>query len=176
MVGKQTKVCSECGVEKDAESDFYHSGARNRSYRRPDCKDCCKLRQAKRYERDSEKLKEYGRNYYWKAVAKDPETSLKIGFRNKLNKYGITEARYEQMLSEQDGKCAICRKEETWIGTRKYIKGPNRLSIDHCHDSGIVRGLLCHDCNTKLAVLERHDWLPHAIAYLSKFGDGNGNY
>jgi hypothetical protein len=63
------------------------------------------------------------------------------GYRNRryLAKYGVTIEWYEKQLLKQNGACAICLRPP---------KG--RLAIDHCHDTGRVRGLLCFDCNSGL--------------------------
>lgn len=56
--------------------------------------------------------------------------------------YGITQQEYDVMNTQQRGRCGICGKKPS--GRNK------RLSVDHCHTSGKVRGLLCHRCNTAL--------------------------
>lgn len=61
-------------------------------------------------------------------------------------KYGITLADYERMRDEQGGLCAICRQPET--AKRRGVV--MRLAVDHCHDTGKVRGLLCSSCNNGL--------------------------
>lgn len=64
-----------------------------------------------------------------------------------LNKYGITIAEYDAMLEKQGGVCKACSEPET----RKGRDGePVALHIDHCHETGRVRGLLCHRCNCAL--------------------------
>ncbi len=77
--------------------------------------------------------------------------------RIKLN-YGLSVDEYNIMLKQQEGCCAICQL--------RCKRG--RLAVDHDHDTGVVRGLLCLSCNTALgqfrdspAVLER------AFKYLS---------
>lgn len=64
--------------------------------------------------------------------------------QNRTSKYkrlfGITIEEYDRMLSEQDGLCAICRKPPI----------NRRLAVDHDHDTGLVRGLLCPPCNRAL--------------------------
>lgn len=74
--------------------------------------------------------------------------------------YGIEMAEYDAMLAAQGGVCAICKGPHRGVG--------KRLHVDHCHDTGKVRGLLCGNCNTFIGLAE-HD--PHrlrqAIAYLS---------
>lgn len=52
--------------------------------------------------------------------------------------YGITAEQYQQIYDAQGGYCYICRRAR---GLKK------RLSIDHCHATGTVRGLLCQRCN-----------------------------
>ena len=82
--------------------------------------------------------------------------------------YGITSEEYWAIYEHQGGFCYICRRAN---GKRK------RLSVDHCHATGIVRGLLCTACNRNVlghlrddpAALERgRDYLksPPAIAVL----------
>ena len=61
--------------------------------------------------------------------------------------FGITVADYWRMHDAQRGVCAICKRPETRPTPHG---GPPRLSIDHHHGSGRVRGLLCTDCNTAL--------------------------
>ncbi len=73
-----------------------------------------------------------------------------LGRRHSLKTtYGINVERYEEMMSEQGGCCAICNKPESSVrsGRIKY------LSVDHCHKSGLVRGLLCQRCNAAIGLL-----------------------
>ena len=59
-------------------------------------------------------------------------------------RYGMTMQEYKHMLALQGGVCAICRQPEN--------EGYKRnLSVDHDHETGQVRGLLCHQCNTGIA-------------------------
>lgn len=64
---------------------------------------------------------------------------------NLRKSYGITADDYEAMLSEQEGVCAICGSDDP--GTRDHRK---RLHVDHDHETGRVRGLLCSPCNRLL--------------------------
>lgn len=75
---------------------------------------------------------------------------------------------YYEMLKKQDKKCAICKLEEK----RKSRSGNIcALSIDHCHKTGQIRELLCHDCNTGIGKFKDNiDLLKQAIAYLEKHG------
>jgi len=69
-------------------------------------------------------------------------------FEKSLRSYGLTREQYDQLMSDQDGKCAICGN--TSSGHSKY----DRLCIDHCHETAQVRGLLCHLCNAAIGMLQ----------------------
>ena len=60
--------------------------------------------------------------------------------------YGLTPEDYGSMQFQQRGLCAICCQPEQRVRYGQAL----RLSVDHCHNSGRVRGLLCHACNTSL--------------------------
>lgn len=82
-------------------------------------------------------------------------------------RYGITPEFYEQMASSQQGKCAICGrdndKNSRW-GTKERF-----LQVDHCHESKKVRGLLCYYCNVGLGMFRNNpDLLIAAARYLNR--------
>jgi hypothetical protein len=78
-------------------------------------------------------------------------------------KFGITEQQYDEMLKTQNYCCAICKS------TTSGDKRSTRLSIDHCHKSGEIRGLLCSSCNKAIGLLkDSPDLLRSAIGYLIK--------
>jgi hypothetical protein len=62
---------------------------------------------------------------------------------HRQKKYGITPEQFHSLILKQNNCCAICGKPET-IKWRGKIK---KLAIDHNHDTGKIRGLLCHFCN-----------------------------
>ncbi|GAB7048384.1 endonuclease VII domain-containing protein [Catenuloplanes indicus] len=63
--------------------------------------------------------------------------------REAARKYGISVARYNEALAEQNGACAICR--------RPPARGV--LVVDHCHESGLFRGLICGTHNIGIGLL-----------------------
>jgi hypothetical protein len=64
--------------------------------------------------------------------------------------YNVTEEKYNQMVVDQGGVCKICGKPE-----RAKINGKvKRLVLDHCHQTGKIRGLLCTLCNYRVGVYE----------------------
>ncbi len=78
-----------------------------------------------------------------------------------MDRYGITLDDYDRMLAEQGGACAICGGgPEGGPATKNY-------SVDHCHETGLVRGLLCSSCNIGLAKFrDRPELLIAASDYL----------
>lgn len=58
--------------------------------------------------------------------------------------YGITADDFDIMLEKQNNACAICFRKQ----------GDKHLHVDHCHDTGKVRGLLCHQCNWYLGTID----------------------
>jgi hypothetical protein len=86
--------------------------------------------------------------------------------RRLRSKYGITADRYYEILREQDGLCAICRKPPEGGPKRR-----SKLHVDHCHKTGRVRGLLCFRCNSTLGqVEESFDVLAAMVHYLEDRG------
>lgn len=81
-------------------------------------------------------------------------------------KYGITIQDYEMMSMNQLNLCAICQKPETRKVSGKQV---SRLAVDHCHKTGVVRGLLCFKCNCAIGKMEDSvENLRRAIEYLEK--------
>ncbi len=68
-----------------------------------------------------------------------------------LKKYGIGPETYNEMLLKQNNVCAICYLPETKIHNKTGLVC--KLSVDHCHNTGKVRGLLCTKCNTGIGQL-----------------------
>ena len=71
------------------------------------------------------------------------------------------------MLVNQNYTCAICKQAERSIDHR--TKKVRAMAVDHCHDTGKVRGLLCSDCNTALGLLkENENTMKNMISYVQK--------
>lgn len=71
------------------------------------------------------------------------------------------------MLEAQNGVCAICHNPETMSTNRKNDGKVNNLAVDHDHETGQVRGLLCFKCNTTLAHVEKNkDLISKIVHYL----------
>jgi hypothetical protein len=81
-----------------------------------------------------------------------------------LREYGVSKERYDAMVLAQEGVCAICGKPPQGFSGRTRNKV---LVVDHVHETGKVRGLLCGKCNTMLGhANEQVSVLERAIAYL----------
>ena len=93
-----------------------------------------------------------------KWVALNPERSALTFYKLSLGKFGLTIEDFDNMFKAQNGTCAICKEACT---------RHKRLSVDHDHSTGKVRGLLCHRCNCAIGLLrDRSDLLETAAAYL----------
>lgn len=89
-------------------------------------------------------------------------------FKNTYLKklYGVTLDWYKEQSAKQGDACAICNQPETAVIRGKVIS----LAVDHCHDTGKVRGLLCAACNTAIGSMKHNrDLLQKAIAYLDTY-------
>lgn len=88
------------------------------------------------------------------------------GYTNQYLKrtYGVTLDWYREKHKEQDGLCAICGGEGFLMNPEKHRA---KLVVDHCHESGTVRGLLCHNCNRALGLFKDSvEVLKSSVSYL----------
>ena len=76
--------------------------------------------------------------------------------------YSISLTDYKTMYDTQEGLCAICRTEGFTMANHHKMK----LAVDHCHTTGKVRGLLCHNCNRALGLFKDN---PEAIERAMKY-------
>lgn len=95
-----------------------------------------------------------------KAWSSLPSNKRRAYDRQLKNTYGISIEQYEVMIADQGGGCAICNRQP----------GNRRLHVDHCHETGKIRGILCSGCNTALGLLnDNPDLIDKASDYLRKF-------
>ena len=75
-------------------------------------------------------------------------------------RYGILENEYQEILLEQGGSCAVCERRSS---------GKGRLAVDHNHDQGFIRGLLCTHCNSSLGQFnDSIESIQRAVTYLER--------
>lgn len=142
-----TRICSNCKSEKPI-SEFHRKNNGTHSQ----CKICRGAYTASYRELHPEK----SRLAVVKWVAENPARSVESHKKSNLKRnYGLTLDEYGEMMARQKGCCAICSRS---------METPN---VDHCHETGRVRGLLCSTCNGGLGMFK--DCVPlleQAIRYL----------
>jgi len=95
----------------------------------------------------------------YKFTPKENRAEYRYFYGIKRN-YGMRREDYEKMLKNQKGVCLICGNKN---------KKKRRLCVDHCHNTGEIRGLLCADCNLALGkVNDDVKILNKMIKYLKK--------
>ena len=131
------------------------------------CKKCGEVKDVKLfYKRSREKD---GYNPHCKSCVSAYEKTVSAEVRRgyHLKRYfNMTLEDYNAMLKDQKGVCAICGSEETTARAGK----PQPLSVDHCHTTGTIRGLLCNACNRALGKFKDDvSILRNAVSYLEKY-------
>lgn len=183
------KRCYSCRRIKPFE-DFYKSSKTKDGYGY-ECKECNKKRSKKRHEipyevmailphnrrcKRCEETKLIGEFYISKGEKgkaridtwckdcrkkKQPYT-FRANRQHIVRTYGITIEQYDRMYEAQNGVCASCGLPETKIQYGRVMM----LAVDHDHETGRVRGLLCADCNRALGLLKDN---PSRIAGMLKY-------
>lgn len=151
------KYCNKCLTNKD-ESEFYNKEITPSMVKRYPhvCKECVRKKAKLTYWKDPEKYKKLARDKY--CPEKNKAQHLKYSF-------GIDIQWYKDQLEKQKGVCAICKKPEVSKRNGK-IKA---LTVDHCHKTGKVRGLLCTLCNSILGYAKDNpSILLNGAEYLNK--------
>lgn len=125
------------------------------------CGECPKCKNADYskawYHRNKDRVKQYNTE----------ESGYRAGRAKLFRQYGITMEEFDSMYVEQRGLCKICGNPETVLGSGGKVK---TLAIDHDHETGQVRGLLCNNCNRAIGLLKDNaDLLRTAADYLDGF-------
>ena len=181
------KICSKCGITKDLK-DFYICNGRIR----PECKDCnikpkrkyvkiivpndmklCNVCHELKYIKEFSKMKRGNKGV--KAICKKCISPLNKAYDNThkdhkkeyhlIKKYNITLVDWNNMLTDQDNKCSICKIEFN-------LSCLSNICVDHDHLNGQVRNILCKKCNLIIADNEEKDItnkiLKNTILYLDR--------
>jgi len=150
LVSEATKICPKCKEEKLL-LEFGKDKTKKlgvSSY----CSVCAAENRLKNYRKDSNEEKKKLKSYYAKN---------KAAFRNYSLKalYGLSSEQFEAMKIGQNHACKICQTHESNL--------KRGLFVDHCHETGRVRGLLCQSCNTMLGSAKDSTLVLQAgVAYL----------
>lgn len=161
------KRCKKCGELKPL-TGFYRDTAA-RDGHRPECKVCTSARRKAWYAQNRER--EIARVVAWRRANPERYAERQRKYREDgrrdyraehLRKtFGLTQADYDALLAAQGGGCAICRRKPEKIS----------LHVDHDHQTGEVRSLLCFRCNGGAGQFKEDvDLLARAIDYLDSGG------
>lgn len=158
-------TCSDCGQK------FEHTKVKGFIPKR--CASCQRAFGNDRMRRWREDHPEQALAAYQRSNAKrlaDPEHRRRKREAQIFRTYGITANELAEMVEQQNGRCAICHKLPT--GRANGGAYPDRLPslhVDHNHETGARRGLLCSNCNTMLGLAgDDPRVLRAAVEYLEK--------
>lgn len=137
-------VCSLCKVEKPL-PEFYTNNRNIHSH----CKEC--------------------NNKATSKISSIQKNKDKARWKHIFRTYGITKEQWYGIYAEQEGRCYICLRDEEKIRRSRS----KHLTVDHCHSTGKIRGLLCSNCNGAiLPAFERDNKMAERIfVYLTKEKD-----
>jgi hypothetical protein len=167
------KQCRMCGESKPL-GDFYKM-AGMRDGHRNECKACNLADKRRRYAADPAKyigmVKRWQQanaeryNAYQRDLRARPEQKRKIRDAYYRRTFGISADDFDALLAKQGGRCAICGR------------APEReasLHLDHHHDTGVIRGILCIGCNQGIGQFQDDpELLERAAAYLRQADAGS---
>ena len=156
------RVCTKC--RRDLAIDAFGKDRNRPDGTYPICRECERARLASWRKTNADRKKRESREYYAnnrdKVLARTKAYNYEHKDEIRFRKYGLTREAYFEMFERQGGRCAICGGVSTW----------RELDIDHCHASGMVRGLLCHFCNKTLGFVNDNPTVLRAAAqYLDNF-------
>lgn len=146
------KTCTKCGVPKDLNLFVPCYGEKGRNKYRSWCKACHTADGVAYKRRNADARARYAERRRHQDIKR---------------KFGITVEQYDQILATQGGGCALCGTDR---GSITCGGKPRRLAVDHDHETGCVRGLLCEGCNRGIGLLrDDPDLLRRAADYIDQF-------
>lgn len=167
-----TKVCKKCNLEKELAYFYKDKGVKDGH--RNQCRICDIEKSSKWNKSNPDAHAEHERNHrdHNPDIVKENKArhtkNNPEAIKNTYLKctYGLSLEELNLLKALQDNKCAVCGKHETAIHANGNIKS---LSIDHCHETGKVRGLLCNNCNTAEGLLKGNSSIIRKLAdYVDK--------
>lgn len=148
------KTCSKCKEQKEL-SEFHNDKSRKDGY----FINCRLCDYAYRKKINSTEERKKWQKQYNKERFLTAEGRLYAANYSLKKNYGISMNEYRAMLEAQNGCCKICKKH--------YSRFTRRLHVDHNHETGKIRELLCHHCNAAIGLLDESiDLFLEAINYL----------
>lgn len=148
------RACTRCREIKDIEE--FSPSKRGKDGRRSHCHRCCCIASKEWRNKNADRVRETAASYRknnpekvreW--AKRNPDKIKAKSRRQELKRnHNITQEEYEMLLNSQDGKCAICETD------KPNCLGVEYLSVDHDHETGRIRGLLCQNCNMGIGHLK----------------------
>jgi hypothetical protein len=169
---KRSGRCRECVRAKNRASYLASKEKRNAASREYYTANRERIRQQNRerqvVNREKYRAKAQEANRRWKGEHRD-EVRTREAYRawvSRLKRHGLTPEDYERILKDQGGVCALCGTDDPG---RAGGSDSRTFAMDHCHETGQFRALLCHHCNRGLGYFrDRPDVLVKAAAYVRK--------
>lgn len=101
----------------------------------------------------------------WAAGHRPPSVNAEARRATRIkHRYGITADEYDRLVESQGCRCSICGEVPDAQNTRAHWGG--KLCVDHDHETGEIRGLLCNDCNLAIGYGKTPEILIAAAEYL----------
>ena len=148
--GNITKICARCRKRKHLSK---YPRDKNKYDGRSSICLSCNTKKARKWAIENPE-RHYKKTKRWNQ--ENPDSQRRYYLKSL---YGITLEEYNEMFIAQNGCCAICGIHQQDI--------TKRLSVDHCHDTQRVRGLLCSNCNSAMGLfMDSIEVLRRAVSYL----------
>lgn len=151
---EETKECVKCGNTKPTSEFGNDASPKRKDGKYPYCRSC--VSRMRKTPMEQERAKNYTKLRRDTIPGEKEKHISQERARRYRRLYDISVEDYDKMLAFQDGVCAICGRPPKTL----------RLSVDHDHKTGEVRGLLCYTCNATLHDRVDMEWLFNAHAYL----------
>lgn len=142
--------CTKCKEIKPLAE--YHRSSTQKSGYTPACKICALATKAISRKVNPERTKEIFKAARKRFAERHPERVKHWEKERNFRKKGLTVAKYEALVREQQGRCFICEKT------------PLKLAADHNHKTGVFRALLCRGCNLAIGHIYEQPEIAERIA------------
>ena len=154
-IAQDPKRCIMC-KEVKPRSEFYKMRCGKGNSVESRCIACCRVRAVAYGKTEQGRMGKAASCRKYSATENGKRQRLKNNLKSSV---GLTVEQFTAMLTAQDNKCAIC-KVENGVPRR-------RLAADHCHETGVFRGVLCHKCNLGIGFFNDNvEKLAAAIDYI----------
>src|SRR6266850_7204897 len=151
------KSCPKCGVTKDSDGFYVRPNGHLHSW----CKDC--MLELRRNSKKRQALQAKIKRKYLQNTMADHIHRKDYQLRYH---YGIGIDEYKAMLEQQNYRCAICDRQHQ--AENAQGDSSRSLAVDHDHATGVVRALLCSECNRAIGYMQEN---PHLLRKAATYLD-----